>query len=88
MCGTSVTQIENTYRHIDRETMLTNALADHYIDGMGRVIPRTAPGWSGVTTTNRLAEIGVRSRTMPFVKFVIKLPRAELLLVRQVPSGR
>jgi len=49
MCGTSVTQIENTYRHIDRETMLTNALADYYIDGTGRVIPRTAPGWSGET---------------------------------------
>ena len=35
MCGTSRTQIEKTYYHIDKEIMMTQALADYYIaDGM------------------------------------------------------
>jgi len=43
--GTSVTQIENTYRHLDRETMLTNALADYEVDALGRLIPKTVTPW-------------------------------------------
>ena len=35
MCGTSRNQIEKTYYHIDKEIMMTQALADYYIaDGM------------------------------------------------------
>ena len=35
MCGTSRTQIEKTYYHIDKEIMITQALADYYlVDGM------------------------------------------------------
>jgi len=40
MCGTSSTQIENTYYHIDRDIQITNALADYYIDSNGKIIPR------------------------------------------------
>jgi hypothetical protein len=32
MCGTSRTQIEKTYYHIDKEIMMTQALADYFID--------------------------------------------------------
>jgi integrase len=31
MCGTSRTQIEKTYYHIDKEIMITQALADYYV---------------------------------------------------------
>jgi integrase len=35
MCGTSRNQIEKTYYHIDKEIMITQALADYYlVDGM------------------------------------------------------
>jgi hypothetical protein len=35
MCGTSRVQIEKTYYHIDKEIMMTQAMADYYIsDGL------------------------------------------------------
>lgn len=40
MCGTSATQVGNTYYHIDRDIQITNALADYYIDSNGKIIPR------------------------------------------------
>ena len=46
ICGTSITQIENTYRHIDRETRLTAALADYTVDDAGRIIPKQPVDWS------------------------------------------
>lgn len=39
MCGTSITQIENTYYHTTEEKMVSNALADYdYVDGV--LIPK------------------------------------------------
>jgi integrase len=38
MCGTSVTQIENTYYHVDKEVMITNALADYMINANGEIV--------------------------------------------------
>ena len=38
MCGTSVTQIENTYYHIDKDVMITNALADYMINANGEIV--------------------------------------------------
>ncbi len=38
MCGTSVTQIENTYYHIDKDVMITNALADYMINANSEIV--------------------------------------------------
>jgi integrase len=40
MCGTSTTQIEKTYYHIDREIMLTQALADYFVTDDGIIVPQ------------------------------------------------
>jgi hypothetical protein len=35
MCGTSITQIENTYYHTTEEKMVSNALSGYYVkDGL------------------------------------------------------
>lgn len=38
MVGSSINQIERTYYHLDRETMMSNALSDYVIDRDGRRI--------------------------------------------------
>ncbi|MEK8123176.1 tyrosine-type recombinase/integrase [Methylocystis sp. IM4] len=38
MCGTSITQIEKTYYHVDRDIMVENALADHGMDNDGIMV--------------------------------------------------
>jgi integrase len=48
MCGISSIQIENTYRHIDRETRLTAALADYDIDAAGRILPKRPTKWDSL----------------------------------------
>jgi len=40
MCGTSVTQIERTYYHTTEEKMITNALAEYYVNKDGLIIPK------------------------------------------------
>lgn len=40
MCGTSTSQIERTYYHIDREIMLTQALADYFVTDDGLIVPQ------------------------------------------------
>jgi integrase len=40
MCGTSATQIEKTYYHVDREVMLTQALADFFVTDDGLIVPK------------------------------------------------
>lgn len=42
MCGTSTTQIEKTYYHIDKEIMLTQALADYFVTDDGLIVPQQA----------------------------------------------
>ncbi len=39
MCGTSVTQIQNTYYHTTEDKMITNALAEYYVKD-GLIIPK------------------------------------------------
>lgn len=38
MCGTSVTQIERTYFHIDKEVMISNALAGYFVSKDGVIV--------------------------------------------------
>jgi hypothetical protein len=38
MCGTSVTQIEKTYFHIDTEVMISNALAGYFVSDDGVIV--------------------------------------------------
>lgn len=38
MCGTSVTQIERTYFHIDTEVMISNALAGYFVSNEGVIV--------------------------------------------------
>ena len=38
MCGTSVTQIERTYFHIDTEIMISNALAGYFVADDGVIV--------------------------------------------------
>lgn len=38
MCGTSVTQIERTYFHIDKEVMISNALAGYFVSKEGVIV--------------------------------------------------
>lgn len=38
MCGTSVTQIERTYFHIDTEIMISNALAGYFVSDDGVIV--------------------------------------------------
>ena len=38
MCGTSVTQIERTYLHIDNEIMISNALAGYFVSKDGVIV--------------------------------------------------
>jgi integrase len=38
MCGTSVTQIERTYFHIDTEIMISNALAGYFVSDNGVIV--------------------------------------------------
>ena len=38
MCGTSITQIEKTYYHLDNDIMVENALADHDTGNDGIVV--------------------------------------------------
>lgn len=38
MCGTSVTQIERTYFHIDKEIMISNALAGYFVSKDGVIV--------------------------------------------------
>jgi integrase len=38
ICGTSVTQIERTYFHIDREMMISNALAGYFVTDDGLIV--------------------------------------------------
>ncbi len=40
ICGTSVTQIEATYYHTTEEKMITNALADYYVNADGLLVPK------------------------------------------------
>ena len=40
MCGTSTTQIERTYYHTTEEKMITNALAEYYVDKDGLLVPK------------------------------------------------
>ena len=37
-CGTSVTQIEKTYFHIDKEVMISNALAGYFVSDDGIIV--------------------------------------------------
>lgn len=39
ICGTSSTQIENTYYHIDRDIKITQALADYFVTDEGIIVP-------------------------------------------------
>lgn len=39
MCGTSATQIENTYYHINEEIMRTNAMAGYRLSEGGLIEP-------------------------------------------------
>lgn len=39
MCGTSTTQIEKTYYHIDRDIKITQALADYIVTDEGIIVP-------------------------------------------------
>ena len=38
MCGTSISQIEKTYYHVNRQIMEATALADHDMDNNGIVV--------------------------------------------------
>ena len=38
MCGTSITQIEKTYYHLDNYIMVQNALADHDMGNDGIIV--------------------------------------------------
>ena len=40
MCGTSTTQIEKTYYHIDRDIKITQALADYIVSDEGIIVPQ------------------------------------------------
>jgi integrase len=40
MCGTSTTQIEKTYYHIDRDIKITQALADYIVTDEGIIVPQ------------------------------------------------
>lgn len=40
MCGTSTTQIERTYYHTTEEKMITNALAEYYVNKDGLLVPK------------------------------------------------
>jgi integrase len=40
MCGTSTTQIEKTYYHIDRDIKITQALADYIVTDDGIIVPQ------------------------------------------------
>jgi integrase len=40
MCGTSTTQIEKTYYHIDRDIKITQALADYIVSDDGIIVPQ------------------------------------------------
>ena len=42
MCGTSITQIEKTYYHVNRDIMVDAALADHDMDNDGIVVGERA----------------------------------------------
>lgn len=42
MCGTSTTQIERTYYHTTEEKMITNALAEYYVNKDGLLVPRVS----------------------------------------------
>ena len=37
MCGTSITQIERTYYHLNEAILLTNAVADYRVDSDGMI---------------------------------------------------
>ena len=37
MCGTSITQIERTYYHLNDTIRLTNAVADYRVDSDGTI---------------------------------------------------
>ncbi len=37
MCGTSITQIERTYYHLNNAMRLTNAVADYRLDSDGTI---------------------------------------------------
>ena len=39
MCGTSITQIERTYYHLNDEVRMAHALAGYEIDDDGMVVP-------------------------------------------------
>jgi len=38
ICGTSVTQIERTYYHIDKDVMITDALASYFVSDDGVIV--------------------------------------------------
>ena len=38
ICGTSVTQIEKTYYHIDKDVMITDALASYFVSDDGVIV--------------------------------------------------
>jgi hypothetical protein len=38
ICGTSVTQIERTYYHIDKDVMITDALACYFVSDDGVIV--------------------------------------------------
>lgn len=40
MCGTSTSQIEKTYYHIDRDIKITQALADYIVTDEGMIVPQ------------------------------------------------
>lgn len=42
MCGTSTTQIERTYYHTTEAKMITNALAEYYVNADGLLVPRVS----------------------------------------------
>ncbi len=56
MCGTSATQIERTYYHLNDEMRVTHGLADYEIDEDGLIRP--VGDWSGLETLRPFMDKG------------------------------